>query len=282
MKIPAGLNIDRVEVSPVSNVDNLLGYEANCFLPNSVAPIGGGFGQTVDLAKTIAVAEAIERFLVFSCTADPNLSENFQITEDYSTNGFAFHPEAQDSARNALCESFERAVRHYVFSKGHKISDYGLSPDLETNSLIVMLHCNFKNTKWYSHSQVIALGSAQNIGLRCLICVSETESGLCIGASAFFENENPLPSIVHSLVEAWRNKRIAELPASNGDSLERRRVRDINNRKVAFAHADASLKFPALTLKLFSTKYFEAADGYLSRARFDVPAWSSSYSDDFA
>jgi hypothetical protein len=278
MKIPAGLQIDRIEESNVRDeFGNILEFEANLYLVGDTEPIGGGHGSTIDHAKTVALAEAIERFQINRIyDNDPIQKIKFGLDRNSSSSGFAVDPSAQVAAMKALSEGYEHFVRYHGVYRGLHM-DTVKSP-LFVDARLKTLAEKFDDVQFIQRTEMIQIDETE-IQLCCLIAIGLLENGAFLGAKAQIGDLSH-SQFHHALHEAWRGERIFKHSKTvQGSSKAHARGRTVffgDHRAEAMAQINrGGSEWPEPVVDLFACEFQPEVELFLARAMFSgLPNWS--------
>lgn len=283
MKLPTDLQIDRIEESPVLTFDeNEVGREAFVFLKGEAQPIGGGLGKTAEEARTIAIAETIERHLVLSIlrSEDRKEIEYFGLDKNSSSSGFAYGFDRQAVAFRALCEAYEHHVRYHALYCGKQMPEATLCPEaVNTDQILSAISTEFSSLLIFNRVESVNLGNGYGMKLQASVLVGTHDKGAFVGASAG-PDVDFVPAIKHCLVEAWRNKRIylknKDLDPKELTSVRRRNIYFGKRKTEALSQINSSTEpWPDPSISIFVSKYYPELGGYLARAVInDCKPWS--------
>lgn len=281
MKLPSGLKIDRIEESPVlSDSGDEIGKESYVFLDGENQPVGGGFGATAEEARTIAISETIERFLVWQILESGNYDEitHFGLDKNPSSSGFAYGFDPQAVAFRSLCEAFEHHVRFHGLYLGKRMETQQVYKPAEARSPASVALGYFDSAQLLYKTGDVYLSSDHKAKLTASVVLATDVQGAYVGASAGVGTPDSHPN--HALLEAWRNKRIVNSCAGSSleslPSVRRRNVYFGIRKELALAQVNSSTDpWPEAKITVFVSREYTELGGYLTRAVInDTPPWS--------
>lgn len=200
-KIP---KFKEIQESPVVIDGNVLGYCASAILTDGYC-IGSGFSIDSQVAKQIALSEALERQIVFELTLAHNAEKKYLLDEYPSTCGFSVGLDKESTKQRAVAEAVER----WLISKW--IDDHYFLPEqkIDFHSLTSVDNFfanHFSEIKYFTHQCKVQVG-AEDLIVSSIITIGLTEHGAFYGGKSAV---NQSPSMTSALVESWRHLRLSE------------------------------------------------------------------------
>ncbi|SMF34912.1 hypothetical protein [Pseudobacteriovorax antillogorgiicola] len=214
----------RVEESPILNEKENIGWHSSCICRGGV--VGNGTGSSRSLARSIALAEAIERSIFYRLSSEN--PKRFLFDEYPTTCGLAVGYDREKTRSRSISEAVERWAWSQWIDKQKFVEPVDISVKSKT---AIFFTSEFDELKFYRKvikSSLFSGGEAEWI-----VALGLKNGGVYAGSNLGY-GENVVD---HSIEEAWRCVRFTE------QNPLLRRTHIINERIIFFANnADIAFK----------------------------------------
>lgn len=259
---------DKVEVAAILDAGGYtVGWHSNA-LSRTGRTIGGGTCSTRDSSIRVALAESIERSTYLSLL-NSSLANRFRLDAFPSTCGFAAGFEKKSTLFRAICEAVERWAWSKWIDARHFIPD-ALQPQM-IGALGTHFLSHFPSSRFFRRTMIVEGPQIGILELELCIFLGITDRGVFPGSRVCTKSDDLW---THSIVEAWRHKRIFDSPdlEAVSDTFPFNRIRHFGHNSEAALRIIDSCQgntWPRARLTLVQDFQFSESNVYLFRALCD-------------
>ncbi len=209
--LDSGIGFERIKEQPILKEGRVLGWHSYCF-SDSNYPISGGTHPRREIARRIAIAEALERVVVEKLSRDQSLKDRFLLDEFPSSSGFAAGFDDVTTKNRAICEGVERwAWSQWVDYEKGLIEENPLSVSMDPLSQYFM--SQFDDTKFFSKDLTVSV-SGRPFRFKFYVVIGLKGDGVFPGSRV---TSGKLMGWDHGILEAWRNLNNFEVSQKNSN-----------------------------------------------------------------
>lgn len=201
----------------------------------------GGTALQKDIAIRIAIAEAFERSYLSVIYNNPDLINEFDLTNFPSSSGFAVGFDERSTRFRAICEGLERWVwskwidEHFIISPEEpRLSS--LSP------LTIHLLKSFDKTYWFKKEFALNISPTEKLNLTIVIFLGCNKNGIFPGSRVSTSGDDLYQ---HPVIEAHRNLSNALLdqktPQVAQDIIQERTLFFAHNKALALVQVSKAI-----------------------------------------